>query len=106
MNIGGITFASSTSVSDRPRMTLKKSIPAFVYAAAIRMASSGPVPLPSGRCSSNDIRIPTMKSSPTAARIAAITSSGNLIRFSSGPPYSSWRWLNAGVMNSSSRCPL
>ena len=42
MNIGGITFASSTSVSDRPRITLKKSIPAFVYAAAIRMASSGP----------------------------------------------------------------
>ena len=69
-------------------MTLKKSIPALVNAAAIRTASSGRCHL--GRCSSNDIRIPTMKSSPTAARIAAMTSSGNLIRFSSGPPYSSW----------------
>ena len=81
--IGGITLASSASVSARPRITLKKSMPARVNAAAIRIASSGSTPAPSGRCSSNDIRMPTTKSSPTAARTAAITSSGNRMRFSS-----------------------
>ena len=84
---------------------LKKSMPARVNAAAIRIASSGSTPAPSGRISSNDMRMPTTKSSPTAARTAAITSSGNRMRFSIDPPYSSSRWFRAGVRNSSSRWP-
>ena len=36
---------------------------------------------------------------PTSARTAASTSRAKRTRFSSEPPYSSWRWLNHGERN-------
>ena len=78
-----------------------KSMPSATTRSAIVSASSRRSP--PGVSSSNDIRMPTMKSGPAASRTARITRSGKRIRSSRLPPYSSSRWLVSGDQNASSK---
>ena len=64
----GITFASVASLSIVPLMTLRKSMPSLDVLAQGRNCLG--TLSPSGLSSSIDIRMPTTKSGPTAARTA------------------------------------
>ena len=100
----GITSASAASVSMWPRITLRKS----TWPRATRRR---PISSPSSRerpwsqASSATIRMPTMKSGPTAARIASSTWKVKRSRLSRLPPYWSVRRLVAGDQKPSMRWP-
>ncbi len=100
----GMTFDSAASVSIWPRMMLRKSMrPEAASRRAISTPSSRLRPF--SQSSSATMRMPTMKSGPTASRTASSTRKVKRSRLSSEPPYSSSRRLVAGDQNPSMRCP-
>ena len=90
----GMDSASARSDSMRPPVMETNWIPWSAYCRRIAIASS--LVSPSSRSWSMLMRMPTTKSSGTAARTASMRRRGTRRRFSSEPPYSSSRWLSHG----------
>ncbi len=85
MPVIGMTLVSAASVSMEPRMMLRKStLPEAAKRRAISTPSSFDRPL--SKSSSATMRMPTMKSGPTAARTASMTCQVKRSRLSSEPP--------------------
>ena len=90
------------SVEVCPAETSMMSAPFSLSILATSTASS-PVRPPSSTQSVAEMRTATGFPAGHAARTARSTSSGNFIRFPSGPPYSSVRTLESGEMKLDSK---
>ncbi len=100
----GMTCEIASSVAIEPLTMLMKSI--VPVAASVRAISTPSASVsPPSTSSPPVIRMPTMKSDPTFARIASSTSIEKRIRFASDPPYASERLLTSGDQNWSRRWP-